>query len=91
MEIYLATSNTGRVDHASNILPDSFTVKQLEINTVEPSIDSIEKISRSELEQVLAKTEINDAYIMTDDSGLFIDSLNGFPGPQTSFFDEKVG
>lgn len=28
---------------------------------------------------------------MADDSGLFIDSLNGFPGPQTHFFDRKVG
>ena len=54
-------------------------------------MDSIEDIAKSELHQVLEQTELENSYIVADDSGLFIDSLNGFPGPQTSFFDEKVG
>ncbi len=90
--LYFATGNSGKVEHARNILPDNFEVKQLDIETVEPSIDSIEEIAESKVEQALEKSDIeDDAFLIADDSGLFIDSLNGFPGPQTAFFDRKVG
>ena len=91
MKLYFATGNSGKVEHARNILPDFFKVEQINVETIEPSIDSIEHIAKSELQQVLEKKELENSCIIADDSGLFIESLNGFPGPQTSFFDEKVG
>lgn len=92
MEIYFATGNKGKVKHASNILGDNFKVKRVEVDVTEPSIDSIEDIARSKVQQAREKADIPDeGLLMADDSGLFVDSLNGFPGPQTSFFDEKVG
>ncbi|MFB6158644.1 MAG: non-canonical purine NTP pyrophosphatase, partial [Candidatus Nanohalobium sp.] len=46
----------------------------------------------SKVEQAVEKSDIeDDAFLIADDSGLFIEELNGFPGPQTSFFDRKVG
>ncbi|WEL19201.1 non-canonical purine NTP pyrophosphatase [Candidatus Nanohalococcus occultus] len=89
MKIYFATGNSGKVNHADNVL--DCEVEQLDIETVEPSIDSIEDIALSKLEQAAKKTDIEDAFLIADDSGLFIDELNGFPGPQTAFFDRKVG
>lgn len=91
MKIYFATGNRGKVEHANEILGDGFEVEQLDIETMEPST-GIERIARSKAEQAREHVELDeDEFLIADDSGLFIGSLNGFPGPQTSFFDEKVG
>jgi len=92
MKIYFATGNKGKVKHASKILGDDFKVKRVEVDVTEPSIDSIEEIAEAKVRQAREKADIPDeGLLIADDSGLFVDSLNGFPGPQTSFFDEKVG
>lgn len=91
MKIYFATGNSGKVENADQVLGDDFEVEQLDIETVEPSRD-LEKIAKAKVEQAREKAEIEgETFLIADDSGLFINSLNGFPGPQTSFFDEKVG
>lgn len=91
-KIFFATGNEGKVEHASNILGEKFEVRQVDVETVEPSIDSIEEIAESKVEQAREKADIPDeGLLIADDSGLFVEELNGFPGPQTSFFDEKVG
>ena len=91
MKIYFATGNSGKVEHAQNIL-SGCDVKQLDIETMEPSVDSIEEIALSKVEQAVEKSSMDqDAFLIADDSGLFIEELNGFPGPQTAFFDRKVG
>lgn len=91
MKIYFATGNSGKVEHAQNILSEC-EVEQLDVETVEPSIDSIEDIALSKVEQAVEKSDVEEnAFLIADDSGLFIEELNGFPGPQTAFFDRKVG
>lgn len=91
MRIYFATGNSGKVQHAQNIIPEH-EVQQLDIETVEPSVDSIEQIALSKVEQATEELELSEAgLLIADDSGLFIQELNGFPGPQTHFFDRKVG
>lgn len=46
----------------------------------------------SKSEQAVEETDVEeDAFLIADDSGLFIEELNGFPGPQTRLFDRKVG
>jgi XTP/dITP diphosphohydrolase len=90
MNIYFATGNEGKVDEASDILSD-FEVRQLDLDLVEPRIDSLEEIALEKVKQAREKSDIKDSIIIADDSGLFIENLNGFPGPQTAFFDRKVG
>jgi XTP/dITP diphosphohydrolase len=91
MKIYFATGNSGKVQHAQNILSDH-EVRQLDIETAEPSVDSIEQIALSKVEQATEESDLTDGELLiADDSGLFIEELNGFPGPQTHFFDRKVG
>ena len=80
------------MEHAQNILSGKFDVEQLDIETIELSVDSIEEIAKAKVEQAVEKSDIEEyAFLIADDSGLFIDELNGFPGPQTHFFDRKVG
>lgn len=89
-ELIFATGNEGKVRSAQKIL-DKFQVKQSDIDTVEPSIDSIGDIALSKVEQASDKLNNSKKLLIADDSGLFVNELNGFPGPQTHYFDKKVG
>lgn len=92
MELYFATSNSGKVEDAQEILDDAnVTVKQVQVEMVEPCLDDLEKIAAAKVEQAVENSQLLGSYIMADDSGLFVDALNGFPGANTAFFDRKVG
>jgi XTP/dITP diphosphohydrolase len=92
MKIYFATGNSGKAKHASEILGEKFDVEQLEVETIEPQSKSIEEIARSKVEQAVEKQDTEEeVFLMADDSGLFVDSLNGFPGPLSAPFDRMVG
>ena len=91
MKIYFATGNPHKVEHAQNILSDC-DIEQLDVETVEPQSGSIEEIALSKVEQAVEKSSIEeDVFLIADDSGLFVDELNGFPGPLSSPFDSMVG
>lgn len=91
MKIYFATGNSGKVEHAQSIL-SGCEVEQLDVETIEPQSGSIEEIARSKVKQVVEKSDVEDStFLIADDSGLFVDSLNGFPGPLSSPFDSMVG
>ncbi len=92
MKIYFATGNSGKAKHASEILGRQFEVEQVDVETIEPQSNSIEEIAEFKVEQAIEKSNIeDDAFVMADDSGLFVESLNGFPGPLSSPFDSMVG
>ena len=91
MKIYFATGNAGKVKEARSILSDC-EVEQLDVETVEPQSGSIEEIALSKVEQAIEKSDVEeDVFLIADDSGLFVDELNGFPGPLSSPFDSMVG
>ncbi len=92
MELYFATGNSGKVKDAQTILDDTdVTVKQLDVNLVELQEASLEEIVTYKVEQAVERSQLLGTYIMADDSGLFVDALNGFPGILSSPFDTKVG
>lgn len=91
MKLYFATSNAGKVQDAQEILADvEVTVEQLDADLIEPCSDSLEEIAMAKVEQAVEQHDV-DGYVMADDSGLFVEKLNGFPGQHTAFFDRKVG
>lgn len=87
MEIYFATGNQNKFQEAKDILkiPElkHFLFKHVEIRS-----DSIEEIS---------KDAVSHAYdqlkkpVFVEDTGLFIDSLNGFPGTYSAWALKKIG
>jgi XTP/dITP diphosphohydrolase len=92
MKIYFATGNSGKAKHASEILGEQFEVEQVDVETIEPQSKSIKQIAEFKVEQAIEKSEIEEnEFVMADDSGLFVGSLNGFPGPLSSPFDSMVG
>ena len=90
MRVLFVTGNQNKVAEAYGILsPLGFYVEQLFIggkapDLVEPQAEEIEEIAKYKLEQAVSLTmgtEFENDAILVEDSGLFIDSLSGFPGP----------
>ncbi len=100
MEILFATGNSNKVSEASRILAKfGHTISQLEIDGKtldfsEPQADGIKEIAISKSVQArdfVMGTNFEESPILVEDSGLFINSLNGFPGPYSSFVERKIG
>jgi len=100
MRVLFVTGNQNKITEASVILsPLGFAVEQLLIggqvpDLIEPQAEEIEEIAKSKLEQALSLTmgtELENEVLLVEDSGLFIDSLSGFPGPYSSFVHETIG
>ena len=100
MRVLFVTGNQNKVTEASGILsPLGFVIEQLLIggkvpDIIEPQAEGIEEIARSKLEQAISLTtgtEFENEVLLVEDSGLFIDSLSGFPGPYSSFVHETIG
>lgn len=90
MELHFATGNPHKVEEASRIL-DDVTVEQLDAEVIEPQEVSLAEVARFKVEQALQQSQLLESYIMADDSGLFIDALDGFPGILSSPFYHQVG
>ena len=100
MEIFFATSNSHKVSEAAAILgPLGHRVQPLLLNgrpleLVEPQAEGIEEVARSKLEQAVEATSGmlgSQTAILVEDSGLFVDSLGGFPGPFSSYAESTIG
>ena len=61
---------------------------------IEPQSDDLEQIAISKADQAMSmvpESQKSDCAILVEDSGLFIDSLEGFPGTYSSFVFRKIG
>ena len=86
---YLVTGNMHKLEEASQIV-SRYGIELL--------IANVEKLEiQSESLTNIALTAARHAYnrlrkpVIVDDSGLFVDALNGFPGPYSSYVYKKLG
>ena len=100
MQIFFATSNNGKLSEASEILGSTgHVISPLLIEGkvptfIEPQSDNLEEVALAKLSQARKMTlgsEMEDCAILVEDSGIFIDDLDGFPGVFSSFVEEKIG
>ncbi|MEJ5292328.1 MAG: XTP/dITP diphosphatase [Candidatus Methanosuratincola sp.] len=89
MELYFATGNPHKLAEANSVLSEfGILLKPAPSPKVEIQSESLEEIARYAAE---------DAYrslgspLVVEDSGLFIESLNGFPGPYSSYVYKTIG
>lgn len=88
MEIYFATSNKNKLREAKEIIGNSMELKQFEFKHNEIRSDSIEEIALEAVEKAYLKLQ---KPVFVEDSGLFIKSLNGFPGTYSAWVQKKIG
>jgi XTP/dITP diphosphohydrolase len=85
--ISFATENLDKISEANQILSEfKINLEQANVKKVEIQAEQLEEIVTFALNMIP-----NDALpIIIEDSGLFIDALNGFPGPYSSFVYKKI-
>ena len=88
-ELFFASSNENKFQEAERILSDL----GVQINFYKTIL---EEIQSNDLNDIAEKKAIN-AYdliqkpVIIEDDGLFINSLNGFPGPYSSYAYDTIG
>jgi XTP/dITP diphosphohydrolase len=87
--VWFMTENPGKFREASSILTlCGIRVRHLRRSKLEIQADQLENIAKYALKIAL---EHYDRPIVLEDSGLFIESLKGFPGPFSSHALKTIG
>lgn len=89
MTLIFVTGNKNKFEEAKN-LSDNYDVKieHRNISYVEIQADELIDVVKPSAQQAC---EMVGAPCFVEDAGLFIDSLNGFPGPYSSYVFKTVG
>ena len=100
MKILFLTGNRNKVIEANDILSnlgyevEQFLVNGLPPEFIEPQSSSISDVSRFKIQQALeliSETEFKNHAFLVEDSGLFIECLNNFPGVYSSYISKTIG
>lgn len=89
-KLYLVTGNKHKLEEANDIL------KSYGVRVEQAPVREKLEIQSNSLEEI-AIYAARHAYklmrvpLVVDDSGLFVDALNGFPGPYSSYVYKKIG
>jgi XTP/dITP diphosphohydrolase len=87
--IYFITGNKGKLEEAKNKLSEvNIKVVQKNIGYPEIQADSLEDVASFGAKYIQKK--INSSFIL-EDAGLFIESLNGFPGVYSAYVFYSIG
>ena len=100
MKVLFLTSNENKVTEANQTLSElGYEIEQFLINglapkIIEPQSSEIEIVSEFKIQQALeliSGTNFENHALLVEDSGLFIESLDDFPGVYSSYFFRTVG
>jgi len=88
MRLFFVTCNKGKVREFKQILGPKITAQQIAINYPELRSDNPEEIAKLAAKQL---ADILKKPVVVEDSGLFIKSLNGFPGTSSAYIHKRIG
>jgi len=86
--ITVVTGNKGKAAEVAAFFEGIVEVTHTPFEAVEPQADSIADIARAKAEQAYAALGVP---LIVDDTGLFIESLAGFPGPYAAYVQDTIG
>lgn len=90
-KIFFITSNKGKLLEAEKLLsPLDFEVEQLQYAYPEIQASNLEEVVTFGMEWILKEGVIDNPFII-EDAGLFIHTLNGFPGVFSAYVFKSVG
>jgi XTP/dITP diphosphohydrolase len=84
--LHFVTGNPGKVREVTSLLDEP--VEQFEFDYTEIQSHDLREIAARGARE--AYREVGEPVIV-DDSGLFVDALDGFPGPYSSYVEDTVG
>jgi XTP/dITP diphosphohydrolase len=87
--VFFATGNLHKFDEARKVLAESnIATAMLRMKASEIQDDDIENIAKASAIEVAQKSNLP---VIVEDAGLFIESLNGFPGPYSKYVHQTIG
>lgn len=87
-KITYVTGNWSKLMSAKNILePLGFVVDNIKMETTEIQANTVDEIAAHSAQEASEKLK---CAVLKNDIGLFVDALNGFPGPYTHYVDETI-
>ncbi|MFZ8938319.1 MAG: RdgB/HAM1 family non-canonical purine NTP pyrophosphatase [Nitrosopumilaceae archaeon] len=88
-DLFFASSNNHKFKEAKNILEEfGIHLGFFRCNLEEIQSDSLKEIAKHKATQAFEKLK---KPVIVEDDGLFIESLNGFPGPYSSYVFKTIG
>jgi len=87
--IFFATNNVNKFDEARRVLAEyNIAVGMLRVKSLEIQSESLEDIAKASVLDAFHRSHLP---IIVEDAGLFVDALNGFPGPYAAYAYKTVG
>jgi non-canonical purine NTP pyrophosphatase (RdgB/HAM1 family) len=88
MTLYFITGNVHKLDEINQILSPEVKIKQLDIDLDEIQSLKAEEVIKHKLLQAMEK---HKGEFIVEDTSIYIDALNGFPGPLIKWFFKALG
>ena len=87
--INFVTTNKHKFEEVKQILSEfNIEVKQLEIEKIEPRGEMMKTIAKNAAELIASKVKLP---VVLEDTGIFFEAYNNFPGPLPKFVFESIG
>lgn len=88
-KITYVTGNWAKIASAKKILePLGYEIDNIKMDTIEIQADDVEEVAKFSAKWASDKLKCD---VLKNDSGLFIEALNGFPGVYTHYADDTIG
>lgn len=87
--VFFATDNFNKFDEARGVLSEhKIGIGMLRVKGLEIQSHSLEEIAEA---SVLDAYKRSNLPLIVEDAGLFVEALNGFPGPYAAYVYETIG
>ncbi len=87
--VFFVTNNIHKFNEARRVLAEhEIAVGMLKVKASEIQSENLEEIASESVSETLGRCSLP---LMVEDAGLFIDALNGFPGPYTAYVHKTIG
>lgn len=87
--VFFATNNVNKFNEARRILaPYNMAAGMLRVKSLEVQSDSLQEIAEASVVDAFERSHLP---VIVEDAGLFVDGLNGFPGPYAAYVYRTIG
>jgi XTP/dITP diphosphohydrolase len=87
--IFFATNNVNKFQEARRIIGEhKIAVGMLRVKTLEIQSENLQEIAKSSVIEAFRKCNLP---VIVEDAGLFVEALNGFPGPYAAYVYRTIG
>ncbi len=88
-KITYVTGNKAKIDSARQVLePLGYEIDNIKMETIEIQADDVEEVAKYSAKWASEKLKCS---VLKNDTGLFVEALNGFPGVYTHYVDDTLG